>query len=364
MPKKVLILHLAHWDQLLGGAELQLKYLSEYLIKEETDVHMLYPVRNSKSIASTSINLHPVKYTKASGTFGKTWFRYKRELKKKIGKIQPDIIITRAYSSWSGIVSEYAKIHNIRHIHFIASDNDIKNNKKLIPISKPFDYLEYKQAKKIYYGQTEIIVQNQEQKKLIYENFGLNVRMLNQAAPLNNPLTINKSNSKLKVVWIANLKSIKRPEKFLEIVNYFKNDKSIEFYMIGGHNSSEYDEMLRPFEKISNFEYLGALQNIKVNEVLDSAHILINTSDYEGFSNTFIQAWLRNVVVISLNSDPNQILTDKIIGFKTGTLDKMISILDDFKKNSSDLKEMGQKARDYAVKKHTINNQFYKLLEI
>ena len=40
----------------------------------------------------------------------------------------------------------------------------------------------------------------------------------------------------------------------------------------------------------------------------------MNTSAHEGFPNTFIQAWLRDVAVVSLNVDPDGVLDGKQVG--------------------------------------------------
>ena len=69
----------------------------------------------------------------------------------------------------------------------------------------------------------------------------------------------------------------------------------------------------------SNLQYLGEVSQDEVNRRLREGHILVNTSRYEGFSNTFVQAWMRRVPVVSLTVDPDNILVRENIGFCSGT---------------------------------------------
>ena len=59
--------------------------------------------------------------------------------------------------------------------------------------------------------------------------------------------------------------------------------------------------LMRSIEATPNLEYLGQRTHAEVNELLARAHIFVNTSTHEGFPNTFIQAWLREVAVVSLS---------------------------------------------------------------
>lgn len=363
-PKKIVILHLAHWNQLLGGAELQLKYLSQYLVRKGYEVHFIYPNRTNKKTTDTLVRLHPLKYIKTAGTLGKTWFVYKKSVVSKLSEIQPDIIVTRTLSSWAGIASQFAQKNSLRHIHFIASNNDVNSREKKITWRKVFNKLELKYFNKVFSGNTKIVVQNEEQRRLIEKNQGFKSILLSQAAPENDVALIDKVEDQLKVVWIANFKPLKRPEKFLEIVQHFKNRNDITFSMIGGYSNTYYNDLLKPYHEVSNFQYLGGLTNEEVNKVLDTAHILVNTSDYEGFSNTFIQAWLRQVVILSLHSDPNSILTDKQIGFKTNNIYNVNTKLECLMNEPNNLKALGARAREYALKHHVLNDEYYRKLEI
>lgn len=359
---KFLILHLAHWDQLLGGAELQLMYLSEYLLSIGHEVHFVYPNRNENKVSTNGVVLHPLRYTKIPGTFGKTWFRYKNKLERKIGEIKPDVLITRTNSSWAGIVASIADKDKIKHIHFVASDRDVNINSIKNSLSKPFDEIEKKWIKRLFVSKSNFVVQNKYQLEQLALQFKIRSNLLSQVAPINDASHIKKENIPIRIIWIANFKTIKRPEKFLEIAEFFKDHKNVLFEMVGGFSDTKYAKMLDKVKTNQNFVYHGKCNNDKVNSLLNKAHILVNTSDAEGFSNTFIQAWLRKVVVISINTDPDNILTITEIGYCTNNVSNTIQQLTDLLGKPEHLQRISEKAREYAVNNHIMNEMYYQKL--
>lgn len=364
MKQKVLILHLAHWQQLLGGAELQLKYLSEYLLSKGHEVHFVFPNRNNKVVAPNGVVQHPLKYTKIPGTFGKTWFSYKNRLETIIKKINPDVLITRTNSSWAGITANYGLQNNIKHVHFVASDKDVQLLQLKIPFTKPFNAIEKKWTKKLYEGNTAFIVQNKFQQEQLLQQFKLTSTLLSQGTPISDVSLIQKETSPIRIIWIANFKEIKRPEKFIALADAFKTNTNVLFEMVGGYTEATYANMLDKVKDNQNFIYHGKCSNEKVNTLLNKAHILVNTSDFEGFSNTFVQAWMRKVVVISMNSNPGNILTTQQIGFCTQNISNTIKQIELLVSMPEQIKTLGEKARSYALQHHAIDDAYYKKIGI
>jgi glycosyltransferase involved in cell wall biosynthesis len=74
------------------------------------------------------------------------------------------------------------------------------------------------------------------------------------------------------------------------------------------------------------------MSQAEVNELLARSHIFVNTSTLEGFPNTFIQAWLREVAVVSLTVDPDHVLQESRVGIlaqsEPGMLQAVRSLID------------------------------------
>ena len=103
-----------------------------------------------------------------------------------------------------------------------------------------------------------------------------------------------------------------------------------------------------------NLIYVGGVPQDEVNRRLEQGHILVNTSRFEGFSNTFVQAWMRKVPVVSLNSDPDNILVREGIGFHSLTFETLCRDVKLLVENNILCNEMGERARKYAYENHTV----------
>ncbi len=106
--------------------------------------------------------------------------------------------------------------------------------------------------------------------------------------------------------------------------------------------------------QVQGLTYLGERSNEEINRILGESHILVNTSDYEGFPNTFIQAWLHEVPVVSLHVDPDDLLTRRGLGFHSGSFDKLVQDTRNLIGNAELRTRLGQQARAYALEHHAL----------
>ena len=360
---KIVILHTAYWEQAMGGAELQILYLLEELKKRNVKVFYIFEDKGTQLKNKLDIDLRPIKKINISKKFGDKWVLYKNKVNRCLEEIKPDVIYTRTYSSWSGIATNYALKNNITHIWAIAHDNDIPKSLKKVSLFRPLDIITKKSMLTTILNTTHIIAQNNFQKNILKKYYNRNCHLITQSAHICDEKRINKDFKCIKVLWIANLKPTKQPGKFIEIAKEFKLIDGISFEMIG--RVGAYKTLIEKADsEISNFRYLGELKNEEVNDLLCSSHILINTSASEGFSNTFVQAWMRKVVVISLNSNPDEIITSNNIGYLEHDLKKIFEIIKRLIKEKHLIKEMGNNAYAYAIKNHSTEKNLNKIIKL
>ncbi|MDG4714775.1 glycosyltransferase family 4 protein [Winogradskyella marincola] len=362
--KRVVVMHPAYWEQAMGGAELQIYYLIKHLKTAGYEVHYVFEDKKIPYKNILNVQLHPLHAIKIKKTFGQRWFLYKAQLEKKLNEIKPDAIYTRLYSSWGGFAADYSLSNDCKYICAVASDNDLKVIKNVNLLLKPFNIVERYYANRSYKKATFVLVQNNFQAQRLKGKYNREGVKVNQSTEFVNEEDIRKERSPINVLWIANFKKLKRPELFIQLVERLRSFSNINFKMIG-RGTDDYKVLLnKSCLRFENFEYLGEMSNKEVNKLLLKSHILVNTSDFEGFSNTFVQAWMRKVVVLSMNSNPDHILTTKKIGYVCPTVDLLAEKIEILLQNSELRKAMGQKAYNYAVSEHDVEKNINKVIRL
>ena len=342
-----------------GGAEYQ-----NYLLKnelEKRDFCCYFIAIGDKNEIKRDGNTIIIYFEKKiSRKFGRDFFFYFFKLNQLIKRIKPQIIYQRSSISWTGYASLISKKIDSRFIWAIASDEDV-NKFQFEKISNTlFNFIDNKIAAIGKKKADIIIAQTKFQSDQLLKNFG---RKANIVVPNYHPIPKEnciKKEDTFNVVWVANFSENKQPMKFVEVAKEIgKKGLPIQFIMIGRpYNNNYLHEVMKEFKTTANFEYLGVLKQEEVNRVLSESHVLINTSKYEGFSNVFIQAWMRSLVVISLNANPDNVLREHKIGFCTnGRLDLMIETILELFNERQKWNELSSRSLNYGLENHSIEKQ-------
>ncbi len=152
---------------------------------------------------------------------------------------------------------------------------------------------------------------------------------------------------------------------FVRLAKSFSARDDLRFIMVGapaavsrkaGRQGAWRNSLMRSIEDTANLQYVGQKTLGEVNELLARAHIFVNTSTHEGFPNTFIQAWLRDVVVVSLSVDPDQLLERQHVGIAAHSESELLAAVRTLIEKPDVRASYALRGRQHAVASHSLRN--------
>jgi glycosyltransferase involved in cell wall biosynthesis len=341
-----------------GGAEYQIEQLIDALVRsDEYEIHYLTHFVDERARNRT----YQVSRIGNGGPIPR--FGYLMEapsLYRKLRQIDPCIIYQRVACAYTGICAFYSQRHATPLVWHVAHDTEVTPH--LLDKGRNVVRLRVEKLA-VEYGvkhATRIVVQTRHQAHLLQKNYA---RAADTVVPNFHPPvaeTLDKSGP-LTVIWIANLKPWKQPEVFVRLANSLSSYSEVRFVIVGAPapisgNERWRQALMQGIQNTSNLEYVGQKSHAQVNELLACAHIFVNTSVHEGFPNTFIQAWLRDVVVVSLQVDPDHLLEHRGVGIiahsEAGLVSAVRKLID-----SPDARAAYQeRGRAHAIERHSLRN--------
>jgi len=367
---KICFLLVSYFKYYKGGAELQ-AYQIARMITQYDEVHYIFVNNpgyfqiNDSMRNDEGINLHWIRRYNLS-ILGKSLFLNYFKLKNLFNEINPDIIYQRNGNAFTGIAALWCKKNNKKLIFGISSDNNCSSREIL---NLGIDFLSYPSKVLDYffnvYGVNnafQIIAQTDYQKKILRQNFKRGCIVIPNGLPV--PLQSFKKADPPIISWIANIKPLKQPELFIKLAEKCQ-DLNAQFIYAGRPESGKYHRMLtEKTKKLINLQYIGEIPFEKTNELLSLSSIFVNTSTAEGFPNTYIQAWMRETPVVTLNCDPDNIIKTQRIGFHSGGFEQLVEDVRYLIENEDERNRMGEKARKYAIENHDIMKTGKKYIEL
>jgi glycosyltransferase involved in cell wall biosynthesis len=115
------------------------------------------------------------------------------------------------------------------------------------------------------------------------------------------------------VLWVNNFRPFKRPDRYVELARALPG---LELHMVGGaveRFQAYHAEIAPSLAATPNLRYHGAVPYHAVNDYYERARVFVNTSDTEGFPNSFLQAWARGTPVVSY-FDPDGLIAREGLG--------------------------------------------------
>jgi glycosyltransferase involved in cell wall biosynthesis len=210
----------------------------------------------------------------------------------------------------TGQVALWCRLHRRRFVYSVASDPEC---------DPALPALHHVRERVLFrYGLRHadlIIAQTETQREALVRGFGLDSIVLPMPCP--GPLATEElppfASDAPRVVWIGRLSHEKRPEWIASIARQVPH---VQFDVVGPA-VPEHASALAQLEALPNVSIRGRIARTEMPAVYRGAAALLCTSLYEGFPNTFLEAWSHGIPVVS-TVDPDGLIARHGLGRVAG----------------------------------------------
>ena len=203
-----------------------------------------------------------------------------------------DVYYQRTADIQTAYVAQFCRMHGRRSVYAGASDVDFMPGEEDIRFAR--DRAMFRWGVR---NVDAVIVQNAVQREALRENFGRQGFLIPSCYV---PPEGAGADPAGYVLWVATVRPSKRPELLVEIARRLPD---VRFVMIGGPDPGRREaEYMRSIAQMAgalpNIEVRGFVPFVEAERAFDGARVVLNTSLYEGFPNTFLQAWARGIPTV------------------------------------------------------------------
>jgi glycosyltransferase involved in cell wall biosynthesis len=310
-----------------GGSELQVYYIAMELIRRGWEVHY---IREENTWIGKELVIDGIKLYALPARENYLCLMNNFYLKKIMKKIKADVWYCRATTNYVAPVAWSAR--KIGGQVAWACSNDFQVSKNLLrkaitnPLKKTFFNI-FALVNRFLFSQSlkyidHVILQSEIQNRLFNTNYNCHGTLINNAHPI--PV-LSKIKRKKIILWAARLHEGKHPEIFIKVAKRFKL-QDYKFILAGrpmNNSIITLKEIVDAGKNLPNFDYIGEVDSEQIHSLMQQSMLFVSTSSNEGFPNTFIEAWLRGVPVVSLKVDPDSYIKKFNMGRVSENIEQM-----------------------------------------
>jgi glycosyltransferase involved in cell wall biosynthesis len=241
-------------------------------------------------------------------------------------------------------VALFARIFRRKTVFRVASDSDCDPRTLLVPV--------WRDSKLYRTGLCAfdiVLAQTQRQRGLLIRNFERDSRIV---APMAEPAArrLPFRERTIDVLWVANFRPLKRPELLLALAERLPQ---MSFHIAGDcYGAQDYFEAVKhKAAALPNVRLHGVVPYAEVGGLFERARVLVNTSETEGFPNTYLQAWSHGAPVVTF-IDPGEVISREGLGRTVQDLGQMQSAVHELLTNGELWSVISRRRAEYVSTRH------------
>lgn len=273
-------------------------------------------------------------------------------LARSMYTVDADVYLVRGSPRLATTTSLISKVLQKRFIFRIANDTDVDLSYLKARYNWLFNYLYC-----VSISHADIVIaQTRKQRQLLRNNFGVEAKVVPNGYDLPPSSELLPHRERSYVLWVGSSDPDKKnPYLFLRLA---KRVPEVSFKMISQPipgNEDLHEEIKKETSSISNLDFIGTVAPNDVHSYYREAMLLVNTSNYEGFPNTFLEAWRYETPIVSLYFDLDGLLGKKLCGIRAGTMEALIKVVRKTIGDPSTRSKLGKNGRTYMEKNFSLD---------
>lgn len=271
-----------------------------------------------------------------------------------LSAIDADCYCTFGINITSVQVVTFCRIHGKKSVLFLASDGDLSS--AIAPQSRSVTHygLPGSQGYWALENATTVIAQTETQASELRKRFGIEASLFRSPIDVSKPVerTLRSDGEAGFFLWIGKAHSVKNPDRLLELA---RRTPRLSYLMVLNRADAVcYEEIVRSAPP--NVEIRERVPRAELFGLMRQAQAVVNTSDFEGFPNVFLEAGVVGVPLLSWVVDPDDFIVRSSGGFVAGaSWERMVEnaeLLCNTELNAT----LGRNLRQYIVAHHSLSD--------
>jgi len=236
------------------------------------------------------------------------------ELWSALRRADADLYYTSCAGMHVGLLALFCRRFHKRFVFRSASESDCDPSRLLVRFARDRWLYAYGLRRA-----EAILVQSRSQAEALACNYGLAARVAGSFVENSS----SRAARDIDVLWISNIRQLKRPDRVLDLAAQMPH---VRFHLVGGPLAGEetlFHDVARAAAARPNVFFHGGASYWDANTLYLRARVLLNTSDVEGFPNSYLQAWIRGVPVVTL-IDPDGVIVREGLGVAARSMPQML----------------------------------------
>lgn len=278
-------------------------------------------------------------------------------LEHAMAKAAADVYYHNCSESYTGQIAWWCRRNRKRFVFSLASDADW--NPQLPEVKRWHEKALYRYGLR---SADAVIAQTETQGSMLRKHWDIDASVIPMpcgSPPADEPVSVGRSAG--RILWVGRVCAVKRLEWFLDVAEALPQ---FTFDLVGPFYDEAYANLIHQRASlIDNVVLHGRMNQSELGPVYRQASILLCTSIYEGFPNTFLEAWSRGVPVIT-TFDPDGVIDAFEMGLVAHRVDDLVTCVSNLLGNDSLYASSSRNAFRYFGDHHRSEYVLPKVLEI